>query len=248
MRLLLHQLRGEQRLFWRSRESAVFTFGLPVVLFLLLGAVYGSKKLEGFKGSSYLLAGMIGYGVVATAFAGLAITLVIRRESGVLKRLRATPLPAHVYVGSVLLSTLLVFAVEVVVLTVLGRLLFGVPWPHRIGSLVLVILLGTLSFAALGVALTAIVRSAEGSSAVVSAIYLPMVFISGAFFSTHSISVLKTVAAVLPLTYYIRLVRDVMLSGREIWERPTDVAVIAAWGVVGLLLAVRGFRWEPRDA
>ena len=248
MRLLLHQLRGEQRLFWRSRESAVFTFGLPVVLFLLLGAVYGSKKLEGFKGSSYLLAGMIGYGVVATAFAGLAITLVIRRESGVLKRLRATPLPAHVYVGSVLLSTLLVFAVEVVVLTVLGRLLFGVPWPHRIGSLVLVILLGTLSFAALGVALTAIVRSAEGSSAVVSAIYLPMVFISGAFFSTHSISVLKTIAAVLPLTYYIRLVRDVMLSGREIWDLPTEIGVVAAWGVAGLLLAVRSFRWEPRDA
>jgi ABC-2 type transport system permease protein len=248
VRLLLHQLRGEQRLFWRSRESAVFTFGLPVVLFLLLGAVYGSKRLEGFKGSSYLLAGMIGYGVVATAFAGLAITLVIRRESGVLKRLRATPLPAHVYIGSVLLSTLLVFAAEVVVLTVLGRLLFGVPWPHRIGSLVLVILLGTLSFAALGVALTAIVRSAEGSSAVVSAIYLPMVFISGAFFSTHSISVLKTVAAVLPLTYYIRLVRDVMLSGREIWDLPTEIGVVAAWGVAGLLLAVRSFRWEPRDA
>ena len=248
MRLLLHQLRGEQRLFWRSRESAIFTFGLPVILFLLLGAVYGSKKIDGFKGSSYLLAGMIGYGVVATAFAGLAITLVIRRESGVLKRLRATPLPAHVYIGSVLLSTLLVFAVEVVVLTVIGHLLFDVPWPHRIVSLALTILLGTTAFAALGVALTSIVRSAEGSSAVVSAIYLPMVFISGAFFSTHSIAVLKTIAGVLPLTYYIRLVRDVMLNGREIWDQPTDIGVVAAWGVVGLLLAVRGFRWEPRSS
>ena len=94
MRLLAHQLAGEQRLFWRSRELAFFTFALPIVFFVLLGSVYGDEEIEGVKGSAYLLAGMLGYGVAATAFAGLAITTVIRREDGVLKRLRGTPLPA----------------------------------------------------------------------------------------------------------------------------------------------------------
>ena len=92
VRLFLHEMRNQQRLFWRNRESAVFVFIFPPMLFLLLGAVYNGK-IEGFRAADVLLVGLIGYGCANTAFAGLAITLVIRRESGVLKRIRATPLP-----------------------------------------------------------------------------------------------------------------------------------------------------------
>ena len=116
MRLFLHQLAGEQRLFWRSREAAIFTFLLPIMLFVLLGSVYGDSKLtvDGtrYKGSEYLLAGMLGFGVAQTAYTGLTISLVYRRESGVLKRLRATPLPPWAYVASVLSSTLIVYTLE----------------------------------------------------------------------------------------------------------------------------------------
>src|SRR5207253_11376076 len=106
--------------------------------------------------------GMLGYGVAATAFAGLSITLVIRREGGILKRLRATPLPPWAYVAAILGSTLVVYAIEAIVLIVLGRLLFGVPFPDRWFSLVLALLLGGVAFAAMGLATTSIVRSAEG--------------------------------------------------------------------------------------
>jgi ABC-2 type transport system permease protein len=249
VRLFFHQLRAEQLLYWRSRESAFFTFVMPLLFFLLLGSVYGKDRIEGVKGSHYLLAGMIGYGAVATAFAGLTITLVIRRESGVLKRLRATPLPPATYIAAVLSSTLIVFAIEAVALIALGRALFGIGLPSRVGSLVLLILLGAGSFAALGLALTAAVRSAEGSSAVVNAIFLPMAFISGSFFSPHSFpAFLRAIADVLPLTYFIRIVRDVMVYHHQIWSHPSWVAAVAAWGAVGLVVAVRGFRWEPREA
>ena len=99
MRLFVHELKAQQRLFWRSRELAFFTFLLPVLLFFLLGSVYGDDEVEGVRGADYLLAGMLGYGAISTAFAGLAILLVIRREQGILKRLRATPLPASTYLG-----------------------------------------------------------------------------------------------------------------------------------------------------
>jgi ABC-2 type transport system permease protein len=248
VRLLGHQLRGEQLLFWRSRELAFFTFLLPILFFVLLGSVYGGDTIDRVKGSSYLLAGMLGYGVAATAFAGLAITLVVRRESGVLKRLRATPLPPAAYVGGVLGSTLLVYALEALVLIVLGRVLFDVPLPDRVLSLVLTLLLGAVAFAAMALALTAAIRTAEGSSAVVNAIYLPMTFISGSFFSAHSFPrFVRAIADVLPLTYFIRLVRDVTLHGHEIWSRPGSIGVVAAWGAVGALLALRGFRWEPTE-
>jgi ABC-2 type transport system permease protein len=246
--LALHQLRSEQRLFWRSRELAFFTFALPIVFFVLLGSVYGEDEIEGVKGSAYLLAGLLGYGVVATTFAGLAIVTVIRREEGVLKRLRGTPLPPWAYVAAVIGSTLLVYALEAVSIVLLGRVLFGVPFPDRWFSLILVLLLGALAFAALGLGLTGVIRSAEGSSAVVNAIYLPMVFISGSFFSPDSFpSFIEAIADVLPLTYFIDLVRDTLLGNEQIWTEWESVAVVAAWGIVGVIAALRWFRWEPRE-
>ena len=248
MRLFLHELRVQQKLFWRNREAAFFTFLLPVIFFLIFGSVYGNDRIEGVRGASYLEAGMIGYGVAATAFAGLAITMVIRRETGVLKRVRGTPLPRPTYLAAVLASILIVFAIQAATIIVLGRVLYDVGFPHRIVSLVLALLLGAGSFAALGLAITGAVRSAEGSSAVVNAIYLPMAIISGTFFSPHSYpGFLRAIADVLPLTYFTRLARDVLLHGREIWSRPAPVAWVAAWGAIGVVLAVWGFRWEPRE-
>jgi ABC-2 type transport system permease protein len=249
VRLLLHELRGELRLYMRSRELAFFTFMLPIIFFVLLGSVYGDEdRINGYRGPDYLLTGMLGYGVAATAFSGLAIVLVIRRETGVLKRLRATPLPAPVYIAAVLLTTLIAFAVEAIVLVALGMLLFDAEFPKSALSAVAALLLGSASFAVLGVGVSGLVRRAEGASAVITALYLPLSFISGAFFSQqHFPGWLKQIADVLPLTYFIDLMGSVMLRGVEIWDRPKDVAVIAAWGVFGVLLATRFFRWTPQE-
>lgn len=250
MRLLLHQLRGEQRMYWRSRELAFFTFLFPVLIFILLGSVYGKDKIkgEGVTGSEYLLAGILGYGVASTAFAGLAIVLVLRRESGILKRLRATPLPPWTYLTGVIVSTVIVYAIEAAVLIILGRVMFGVHFPHQWLSLVLALLLGTLAFAALGIALTGVIRSGEGSSAVVNAVYLPASFLSGSFWTPHAYPrFLEVIAEILPLTYFIRLMRDIVLLNHTLWSEWRSAAVVAAWGLGGLVLAVRFFRWEPRE-
>ncbi|MFN2468987.1 MAG: ABC transporter permease [Gaiellaceae bacterium] len=248
MRLFGHELRAQQRLFWRSRELAFFTFLLPILFFVLLGSVYGEDEIEGVEGSRYLLAGLLGYGVVATAFAGLAIVVVLRREDGILKRLRATPLPPVTAIAALLGSTLVVYAIEAVALLVLGRILFDVPFPGQVVSICLALLLGALAFAALGLAVTTVVRSGEGSSAVVNAIYLPMAFISGSFFSPHSFPrALELIGEALPLTHFIRLVRDVTLHDVAIWSRPGAVAAVTGWGLAGAVVALRGFRWVPRE-
>jgi ABC-2 type transport system permease protein len=248
MNLFWHELKGELLLYLRSRELAFFTFLLPMILFVLLGSAYGSDTIDGYDGATFLEAGMIGYGAISVAFAGLAIVLVIRREAGVLKRLRATPLPAPAYVTALLSSYLVAFALEVLALIVLGKVLFGVEIPDEIPSLVLALLLGVVSFCALGIAIAALIRSAEGASAAVNAIYLPASFLAGAFFSPkHFPTFLRDVAAVLPLTYFLRLVRNVMLHGQTIWSQGTNVAVIAAWGLAGVIVALRYFRWEPHE-
>jgi ABC-2 type transport system permease protein len=248
VRLLLHQLRAEQRLFWRSRELAFFTFLLPIVFFLILGSAYGDEEIEGADGYLYLLAGMIGYGAAATTFAGLALVLVLRREAGLLKRLRATPLPGWTYIAAALGSILFVFFLEAVLVVALARFAFDVAVPENLLSLAAALVLGGGAFAALGVGLTTAIRSADGSSAVVNAIYLPVTFISGSFFSADAFpQVLRLVAEALPLVHLIRLVRDIVLFDDQVWEHPTAVGVIAAWGVAGAVIALRGFRWEPRE-
>ena len=245
MRLFVHQLRGEQLVFWRSKEAALFIFLFPLLLFLLLGSVY-SGKIYGVPASQALLAGLIGYGCANTAFAGLAIQLVVRREAAILKRLRATPLPASTYVAALLVSTLLVFALQTVALFLMGSVLYSTPFPSDVASLAAAVVIGAAAFAALGVATSTFIRSAEGSSAVVNFILLPMAFLSGAFGPTlHYGAFLRAIGDLLPLKYFIDIVNTVYLRGDAIWTKPWDLAALAAWGVGGLIVAVVRFRWEP---
>ncbi len=251
MRLFLHEVRTAQLLFWRNREAAFFTFFLPVIFFLIFGSIYGNERIareHNIRAAPFLEAGMIGYGVASTAFAGLAITMVIRRESGVLKRIRATPLPPATYVVAVLVSTFIVFLIEAALMIAIGRLLFDVPLPERFLSLFVLLLLGAACFAAMGLGLTGFVRSAEGSSAVVNFIYLPMAIISGTFFTPKTYpSFLEAIANVLPLTYFTRLTREVMVRDRHLWTDWHAISIVLLWGLIGLVAALRGFRWQPRE-
>jgi ABC-2 type transport system permease protein len=247
VRVFLHQLRAEQLVFWRSKEAALFIFLFPLLLFVLLGSVYNGT-IYGVPAPQALLAGLIGYGCANTAFAGLAIQLVLRRENGILKRLRATPLPPSTYVAALLSSTLIVFALQTVALLVLGRILYGTPFPHAVGSLVLAVVLGAAVFAALGVATASLIRSGDGSSAVVNFILLPMAFLTGSFGPTrHYPSFLRAVGDVLPLKYFVDLMNAVYLHRHALWTRPGAIGVLAAWGAAGLVVAVFRFRWEPRE-
>jgi ABC-2 type transport system permease protein len=245
--LFTHQLRNEQLLFWRSREAAVFVFLFPVLLFLLLGTVY-SGDFHGHPLSEYLVAALLGYGTANTAFGGLAIVLVLRREQGVLKRIRATPLPPTTYLGSVLASTLAIFAVQVVFLMLLGRIVFDAELPRRPVSLAVTLGIGALSFAGLGAGLSSVIRSAEGASAVVNVIILPMTFLSGGFGPTRDYpEFLQAIAEVLPLKHLIDAVAGIYLFREPVWDQSWGMLVVVAWGLFGVAVAARYFRWQPRE-
>lgn len=248
MRLFLHELRAQQLLFWRNREAAFFSFLFPIILLVLLGSVYGDEPIEGVSGATYLLVGLLGYGIAATAFAGLAITLVVRREAGLLKRVRGTPLSPATYLGAVIGSEVIVIALQVIAQLLIGRYLLDADWPAAAGSFAAATALGAAAFAALGIAVTTLVRTSEGSSAVVNAIYLPMAFISGAFFSTEDMpGLLEAVSSVLPLTYLLETIRSTFIAGEGLSGSEGAVAAVAAWGVFGLVVSVRMFRWVPRE-
>ena len=247
MNTLAHQLRYEQKTFWRSREAAVFIFVFPLLLYALLGSVYGDD-IDGVPAVDILLAGLFGYGAANTAFGGLAITLVLRREAGLLKRIRATPLPPAAYMTAVLLSTLVTFALEAVALLALGVVVFDASTPANWLGFAGAVVLGVVSFAGLGLAAASLIRSAEGVSAAVNVIILPMAFLSGAFGPTQDFpAVLQAIADVLPLTYFIDIVDGVYLDGDSLFADPTALVIVLAWGAAGAVVALRRFGWMPRE-
>ena len=241
-------MKSEQLVFWRSREAAIFVFLFPPLLFVLLASVFGDGTVDGEPHSTYLVAGLIAYAVANTALGGLAITLVIRREYGILKRLRSTPLPASLYLAAVLLSNLFVVVLQSLVVVALGLGLFDAQLPENWSSFLLVLGLGAASFAGLGLAIAALVRSGEAIAAVVNVIVLPMSFLSGSFGPADELpEVLEAVSDVLPLRYLIDRVLAAYVDGDALWEDPTAIAVIAAWGAAGYLVARSRFGWEPRE-
>jgi len=247
MSTLVHQLRFEQKTFWRSREAAVFIFVFPLLLYALLGSVYGDD-IDGVPAVDVLLAGLFGYGAANTAFGGLAIALVVRREAGVLKRIRATPLPPGTYLMAVLLSTLVNFALQAVGLLVLGGLVFDASMPANWLGFAGAVVLGVASFAGMGLAAASLIRSAEGVSAVVNVVILPMAFLSGSFGPTQDFpAFLQAIADVLPLTYFIDIVNGVYLDGDSLFADPKALLITLAWGAAGVLVALRRFAWMPRE-
>jgi ABC-2 type transport system permease protein len=247
MSTLVHQLTYEQRTFWRNREGAIFIFIFPLLLYVLLGSLY-SGDIEGVPAGDYLLAGLFGYGAATTAFAGLAIILVTRRELGMLKRVRSTPLPAWMYLAAFLVSILVVFALQSVALLALGGFVFDASMPENWLGFAGAVVLGCLAFAGLGVGAAALIRSAEGVSAVVNVAVLPMAFLSGSFGPTDDYpAFLQAIADVLPLTYFLDIVYGIYLEGDSLFADPQALAVVAAWGVGGFVVALRWFSWVPRE-
>ena len=248
MSLFWHQLRFEQLSFWRSREAAIFVFLFPPLLFVLLASVFGDGDRDGVPISTYLVAGLIAYAVANTALGGLAITLVIRREFGILKRLRSTPLPASLYLAATLLSNLFVVVLQSAVVAGLGLALFDAQLPENWPSFLLTLGLGAAAFAGLGLAIAALIRSGEAIAAVVNVIILPMSFLSGSFGPADELpAVLEALRNVLPLHYLLELVLATYVDGDAIWEHGRAILVVAAWGAAGYIVARSRFGWEPRE-
>src|SRR2546430_1654937 len=156
---------------------------------------------------------------------------------------RPTLEDVYLSLTAVLVSIMIVFAIQVASLLALGRLLKSPPWPTHLPSLVLALALGAATFAALGLAITGSIRSLEGSSAVLNVIVLPMAFLTGSFGPTrHYPKVLRAIGDVLPLKYLLDLINGIYLHGQQLWDKPTAVAVLAGWGLFGMAVALRTFR------
>ncbi len=249
--LALHQFRYDQKVFWRNPASVFFTVMFPIIFLLLFAGLFGNKQLDGLgvKTSAYYVPGIITLAVVSATLVSLAMNLVIAREDGRLKRLRGTPLPTWALIAGRVGNSIVVSAMMVVLVTLLGDVLFGVSVPTTtIPGIVVTLIVGAFSFSALGFALSSLIPSEDAAPPITNAVVLPLYFLSGVFIPETEIpdGVLH-VADVFPIRHLFEAFfacYDPSTTGVGI--EFGHLAVVAAWGIAGLIFALRRFRWSPR--
>jgi ABC-2 type transport system permease protein len=248
--LVGRQVRYEQLSFWLNPIGAVFTVGFSVIFLILLGASAGNQRIA-FLGNirevQYYVPGFAAYGVMAACFNILAIGLVNRREMGLLKRLRLSPLPTWALLSAIVLSSMVVAAVEVVILLTVGRLGFNVHFPDNMGAFVVAIVVGMICFSALGVAMSTLVPNQDAAGPIVSIIFFVLLFLSGLWFPLKPKSGLARFSSYFPVHHFIAAVFAPFNTkkGASPWAWH-DLLVVAIWGVAGAIVAVRRWQWSPR--
>jgi len=239
------QYRLERKMFWRNPSAAFFNFLLPLLFLAGGGAILAGNQRELDK----LLPAIAGMSVMSTTFTALAYNIVFLRERGVLKRIRGTPLPTLSYFGGVAANAVTNTALQIGIVVLAGKLIFGIGWPQDWPELIVFVLVGVVSLAALGVAFAHAIPNFESTAAYVNAVFLPVVFVSFYVFdSTSAPGFLRQIAEALPLKPLIDGLSGALVTGSGLGDELDALAVIALWGVFGLFFAVRGFSWEGRRA
>ncbi len=249
--------RLELTAFFRERDAVIFGFAFPILLLGLFAVVFGNDPFTEAGAEAtvaqYYTPAMIASGIALTSFQSLAITIAVERDDETLKRLRGTPMPPVAYflgkIGLVLVTSLS----QTALLLATGVLLLGVDLPSGIAwaTFAWLYLLGTTAGTVLGIAFSAVPRSAKSAATVVPGPLLLLQFISGIYFAFPLLPTwLQWIASVFPLKWLAQGMRSVFLpdefKAAELsgsWQLGLTAAILVAWSAIGLFLSLRTFRW-----
>ncbi len=246
----------ELKSFFRNWQSMVFTMALPVLTMVVFATVF-TQKVPGTDVDYRLLfiAGIIATGVMSTSFQSLAIGVALDRESGIIRRMAASPMPRTAYFIGIMVKAVITTVLEVIVLMILGVVLYGLPVPsdaERWLTLGWVVLLGVVSCSLIGIAYTALIPNARSATAIATPPFMILQFISGVFFPLLMIpAVVRYVAYAFPLLWMAKGLRYVFLPDSLAssepggsWDLGLVAIILILWTVGGAILAAFAFRWR----
>ncbi len=249
--MTLRQLQYENKAFWRNPAAAFFTFAFPLMFLVIFNLIFGNNEIgevsgEPVTGSTFYVPAIAAFSVITACFTNVSISVVFLRDEGILKRVRGTPLPASAYLIARVVHSTIIAAFLVVIVSVAGYLFYNVKLPtDDLPQLALIVVVGAAAFSALGLAHTAIVPNADAAPPVVNATILPLLFISDVFIPLEDApSWLITFAKIFPIWHYSHAMLE-SFDPFDVFEGG-NLLIVAAWGIGGLLLAIRFFSWEPR--
>ena len=185
--LTLRQVGYTNTAFWRNPASAFFTFAFPLMFLVIFTALLGRGQVviggRQISQATYYVAAMAAFSVITACYTNIAISVTFQRDAGVLKRIQGTPLPGAAYLSARMIHAMLIAIVLVIITTAFGKAFYDAAIPTGVALLrsVVVLVVGSASFCALGLAFTAVIPNADASPALVNASILPLLFLSGIF-------------------------------------------------------------------
>ena len=250
-RLLTLQMHSDLTRFWRNPQSRYFTLLLPIVFLMIFAAIFkGVTLVDGraVKLTTFYVPGIMTLGIISATYVNLTVSVVQRRESGELKRVRGTPLPASLVIASRAAVSIIVAIVMCAVLILIGRLAYAVPIPlDSMPSLLLTIVIGAASFCCLGFAISSFITETDAAAPLANLTVLPLYFISGVFIPENQIPpLLHHIANFFPIRHLAQALLISFTTTHGSGIRASDLLIVAAWGGAGLLIAARTFQWSPR--
>lgn len=246
MRALLRLTTTETRLFFREPIGVVFTFALPPVLLVVLGAVPAFREpsagLGGLRVIDVYTPVVVSVAVATFALASLPPLFATYREKGILRRMRTTPVRPVVMLGAQLLMSAVLSAVAVLLVVAIAWLAYGVGLPRQpVGYLVALALTASAMFA-VGLLVAALAPSGASASAVGLVLFFPMLFFAGLWIPRDSMNEsLRTISDLVPLGAGVQSLQDTASGG---WPQLLHLAILLGWTIVAGGLAARCFRWE----
>lgn len=243
--LMAWQVRYEQRAFWRNRRRALASFAFPLMFLLIFGGLIGNKKYGPHGGSfiDFYLPGMITYAVLVIGFSSTAMSIALLRYEGVLKRMRATPMPWVLYVGAVVLSTVITIIVATALLLIIGVGFYKAQLrTEAIPGLVATLAVGTACFTSFGIAVSRFIPKPDSGMPILMIIILPLSFISNIFFRLEGKGFLVQLGRVFPLRRLQEGLAPAFSDGHGAGFVGNVLLVLAIWLAVGCWLMVRTMR------
>jgi len=251
MSLVLHTTRYGLLAFSRNRRARMMTLVFPLVLLVIFDGVFhgGKATVNGVSVGygEFFAPSVIVFTLTVTTLAMLISTVVSQRELGILKRRRATPLPAWALIASQSLAVLLMAVAAVAVLLAVAGIAFGTTVASNgVPTLVLAVLFGGAAFCGLAYALSTFVDSADSAQPLIQLVMLPLFFISGVWVPTSDLpGWLNTIASVFPVEHVADLVHRAFVGVVPPGPVLGDIAVLLAWAIAGSAVAARRFAWYP---
>jgi len=250
MKQLLSAAKYSLLSFRRNPAATFFTVIFPMLFLVIFGFVFGNETVKsGAKVATFIVPGILGLSIVSATYMNLAMGQVVRREAGQLKRLRGTPMPVLSFLGGHILGALAIVVFMTILVTVVGRLFFGVVFNwNTFGVFVVAIAIGSFAFSALGLALTSIIPNEDAAPAIANATVFPLYFISDVFFFSDgdNSGLLNRLGDFFPIKPLVLSLQDSYDPFLESVTFPTSkLAVVAAWGLFGVVIAAKFFRWTP---
>ena len=253
VQLALRQVLYINKAFVRSPFAAFFTLVFPIMFLVIFSVIFGNGSVEVARGvivrtATFYVPAIAAFSVITACYTNIAMSLSIARDSGALKRMRGSPMPAWAYMFARIVHAVLVAVLLVIICAAFGAVFYQATLPtSTLPAFLVALVVGAATFCALGVAVTSVIPTSDAAPAIVNASVLPLMFISNVFIPLQNPPQwIDILAKIFPVRHFSDALIGSFFQLNGSGLHTNDLLVLGAWGLGGVIVALRLFDWEPR--